>query len=216
MTSRYELALLVLVPLALTAQEPHHHSLGTVNFPVSCSPAAQKTFNTGVALLHSFWYSEAEKTFAQIVRADPTCAMAYWGIAMSVYHPLWAPPNPADLQKGAAAVVKAKSAAAKTQRERDYIAAIEIFYRDAGKVNHHDRALAWRDAMQQLSAKYPDDPEAAVMNTFGRNTQQRWPATTRASFGNSSLHATALLRSPVRPGWKSRTRRPFSRSADGF
>src|SRR6266851_8162732 len=107
---------------ALTADDQHHHDLGSVHFPVSCTPPAQKTFDRGVALLHSFWYDEAEKTFSEVTRADPACAMGYWGVAMSLYHPIWAPPTPADLKKGRDAAEKAKSARAKTQRERDYIA----------------------------------------------------------------------------------------------
>src|ERR1022692_4477002 len=98
------------------------------NGPSHCfTPAAQKTLERAVALLHSFWYDEAEKTFSEATRIDPGCAMGYWGIAMSLYHPVWVPPTPADLKNGMAAVEKARSAAAKTQRERDYIAAIEAF-----------------------------------------------------------------------------------------
>jgi len=88
--------------------------------------------------------------------------MAYWGIAMSLYHPVWVAPSPADLRKGMAAVEKAKTIGAKTQRERDYIAAIEVFYKDSNKVPHRERALAWRNAMRQLSARYPEDREAAI------------------------------------------------------
>jgi hypothetical protein len=138
----------------LPAEEHHRHDagLGSVHFPVSCTPAARKTFEHGVALLHSFWYDEAEKTFSETIRADPGCAMGYWGIAMGRYHPVWQPPGPADLKRGAAAIEKAKSAGAKTQRERDYIAAIEVFYKDSDRVPHRERAVAWRNTMQQLSA----------------------------------------------------------------
>ena len=97
-------------------------------------------------MLHSFWYDEAEKTFSETTCMDPRCAMAYWGIAMSFYHPVWVPPTTDDLKKGKAAVEKAKLANAKTQRERDYIATMEAFYKDADKVAHHERALAWRNA----------------------------------------------------------------------
>src|SRR5258708_3181644 len=143
----------------LAADDQHHHgqNLGQVHFPVSCAPAAQKAFERGVAMLHSFWYDEAEKTFSEVTRIDPACAMGHWGVAMSLYHPIWAPPTPTDLKKGRVAVENAKSAKAKTQRERDYIAAIEVFYKDSGKVAHHERALAWRSAMQQLAARYPED-----------------------------------------------------------
>src|SRR5437016_13449484 len=135
---------------ALAADGQHHHDLGSVHFPVSCAPAAQKTFDRGVALLHSFWYDEAEKTFSEVARIDTACAMGYWGVAMSLYHPVWIPPTAEDLKKGTAAVEKAKSARAKTQRERDYIGAMEVFYTDSDKVLHRERALKWRNAMQQL------------------------------------------------------------------
>jgi tetratricopeptide (TPR) repeat protein len=162
------------------------HDIGSVRFPVSCTPAAQKTFERGVALLHSFWYDEAEKTFSELTRIDPGCAMGYWGIAMSLYHPVWALPTSADLKKGMAAVDKARSAAAKTQRERDYIAAMEAFYKDPDKGPHRQRALAWRDAMQQLSMRYPEDHEAAIFfalaligtapATDRTSTNQKWAA----------------------------------------
>src|SRR5689334_4214760 len=146
------LLLIASLPAAAQGSHDHAHPLGRVHFPVSCTPAAQQTFEHGVALLHSFWYDEAERTFAQVTRTDPTCAMGYWGAAMSFYHPVWAPPTADDLKKGAAAVARAKSAGAKTRRERDYIAAIEAFYRDSEKLPHRERALAWRNAMQELSA----------------------------------------------------------------
>ncbi len=153
--------------LLLTVLRPgnidaHDHDLGQVKFPVSCNPDARGTFERGVALLHSFWYDEAGRTFSRVTTSDPGCAMAYWGIAMSLYHPLWVPPTAADLQKGRIAVEKAKSAGAKTQRERDYIEAIEAFYKNSDKVPHQERALAWRDAMHRLSARYPEDCEAAI------------------------------------------------------
>ena len=94
--------------------EPHQHrhdateKLGQVNFRVSCSPQAQKQFNRAVAWLHSFEYEEAEKAFTEVTVTDPRCAMGYWGIAMSNYHPLWAPPIPTELQKGSSAIEKAK------------------------------------------------------------------------------------------------------------
>src|SRR5205814_102004 len=103
-----------------------------------------------------------EKTFSEASRTDPGCAMVYWGIAMSLYHPVWVPPTSADLKKGSAAVARAKSAAAKTERERDYIAAIDAFYKHSDRVPHRERALAWRDAMQRLSARFPEDREAAI------------------------------------------------------
>ena len=150
------------------AQEmhPHRHDrpekLGAVNFATSCSPKAQKQFNHAVAWLHSFEYEEAEKAFTEVAATDPQCGMAYWGIAMSNYHPLWVPPTPAELKKGWSAVEKAKAASKKTQHEQDYIAAIEIFYKDHDKLDHRTRAFAYSDAMKQLHARNPSDREAGV------------------------------------------------------
>src|SRR5947207_2285648 len=132
------------------AQEMHRHDsseeLGQVNFPVSCSAAAQKQFTRAVAWLHSFEYEAAEKAFTEVTITDPKCGMAYWGIAMSHYHPLWAPPTLAELQKGSSAVEKAKVAGARTQRERDYIPAIEPFYKPSDTLDHTAPTLAHRPA----------------------------------------------------------------------
>ncbi|MBC7929948.1 MAG: hypothetical protein H7Z38_05205, partial [Rubrivivax sp.] len=128
-------------PLAM-AQEAHQHQhehsekLGRVNFPVSCTTQAQKQFTRAVAWLHSFEYEEAEKVFTEVTVIDPQCGMGYWGIAMSNYQPIWAPPSATELQKGWSTVEKAKTAGARTQRERDYIAAIEVFYKDSGKLDY--------------------------------------------------------------------------------
>jgi hypothetical protein len=153
---------------AATAQEMHTHKhekgekLGRVNFSVSCNKAAQQKFNRAVALLHSFWYDEAEKGFFEVTKADPKCGMGYWGIAMSTYHPLWAAPIAAEIERGSAAVQQATAVGAKTPRERDYIAAIETFYKDAGKLDHRTRAVAYEQAMEKLHRRYPRDSEASV------------------------------------------------------
>ena len=140
--------------------------LGKVNFTVSCDPSVQPQFSSAVAMLHSFWYEKASDTFAAVAEKDPTCGMAYWGIAMTYYHPIWQAPGPADLKAGTASVEKARLVGAKTQRERDYIAAIDTFYRDADKVDHRTRALAYEKAMDQLQARYPDDHEAAIFHAL--------------------------------------------------
>jgi hypothetical protein len=135
---------------------------GTVHFPVSCSPAAQQQFERAVAMLHSFWYEESVKAFTAVTATDSTCAMGFWGVAMSLYYPLWYPPSEPTLKKGWTAVEKAKAAGAKTPRERDYIVAIEVFYKDADKLDHRTRALAYEKAMEQVYVRYPKDREAAV------------------------------------------------------
>jgi len=136
--------------------------LGKVSFPFSCDAALQPQFNRAVAILHSFGYEKAAGAFAEVAEKDPACGMAFWGLAMTYYHPIWEVPNPTVLKQGWAAVERAKSAGAKTQRERDYIAAIEVFYKDSDKLDHRTRALAYEKAMEQLQARYPDDREAAI------------------------------------------------------
>ena len=150
------------------ADEDHHHDqlspdqLGTVHFPVSCPPEAQKSFEKGVALLHSFWYEEAEKAFLEIEKQDPKCAMAYWGEAMSLWHQLWNQPDAAVIKRASGELKKADKAKAKTDRERDYILAAKVFYSDSKKADHDARARAYSAAMEKVYQKYPDDHEAAA------------------------------------------------------
>src|SRR5579862_7388863 len=152
---------------SLVAAQHEHAStapekLGTVQFATSCNPAVQGDFNRAVAMLHSFWYQKSGETFAQIAKTDPGCAMAEWGVAMSHYRQLWDPPTPADLEAGWSAVQKAKSIPTSTPREQAYIAAMEAFYKDGDKTDHRTRALAYKNAMEQLHVQYPEDREAAI------------------------------------------------------
>ena len=154
--------------LLLAQMEQHDHDhheerLGTVVFPTSCSPAAQAKFTRAVALLHSFWYEEAEKAFTEAANADPRCGMAWWGVAMSNYHPVWPSPYaPAELARGVAAAKKAKAAGAKTARENGYIDAIAAFYNDVDHADLKTRARAYEAGMQRLTAAFPNDDEAAI------------------------------------------------------
>ena len=136
--------------------------LGEVTFPISCSRPAQEQFNQAVAMLHSFFYTEALKAFVKVTELDPTCAMGSWGVAMSTWYPLWYPPTKESLTQGLAAVDKARVIQSSTQREQMYIAAIGAFYRDFETVDHKSRALAYEKAMQQLYRLYPEDSEAGA------------------------------------------------------
>jgi tetratricopeptide (TPR) repeat protein len=141
---------------------PAGEKLGEVHFPISCNADARQRFQRAAAMLHSMWYEEAEKAFTGVADADPGCAMAWWGVAMSHWYPLWYPPTPAALKAGAAAVARAQAIGAKTERERGYIAAIAAFYRDSDSLDHRTRALAYEHAMASLHEQYPDDREAAI------------------------------------------------------
>ena len=152
-------------PSTVVAQHEHGSSdaaLGNVSFPTSCLPAVQPDFNRAVALLHSFWYKKSEETFQAVAKADPACGMAEWGVAMTHYRQLWDPPTPLDLQAGSVAVEKANAAGTKTQRERDYVAAMQIFYKDSDKRTHAARALDYEKSMLQIYERYPQDIEAAI------------------------------------------------------
>jgi len=157
----------VLCAFGAVADEGHHHEdlttdqLGTVHFPVSCAAEVQKPFERGVALLHSFWYEEAKTEFEQVAKDDPKCAMAHWGIAMSIWHQLWNQPDAATIKRGHDEVKNARSLHPKTDRERDYITAMDEFYRGKRR-DYHDRASTYCQAMATTHQDYPDDREAAA------------------------------------------------------
>jgi len=150
------------------ADEGHHHEdltagqLGTVHFPVSCAASVRQPFDRGVALLHSFWYEEAEKQFAEIEKDDPSCAMAHWGVAMSLWHQLWDNPNAATRKRGLLELKKARSLHPNTPRERDYIAALYAYYAKPDKRDPDARAKAYSQAMEGVYQRNPEDREAAA------------------------------------------------------
>ncbi len=150
---------------AASAQE-----LGQVHFETSCTPQAQEKFDRGLAMVHSFVYPDSVQAFSDAAAADPQCAIAYWGIAISSRpNPLVLPLTAAVLKKGLEAVEKGKAIGAKTERERDWLAAIELYYRDYDKVDQTTRGLTYEKAMEQLMQKYPDDPEAAIFYALALN-----------------------------------------------
>jgi tetratricopeptide (TPR) repeat protein len=138
--------------------------LGTVHFATSCNEAAQKEFNRAVALLHSFQFNRAIEGFNAVVVEDATCGIAYWGIALSD----WSNPfalgakDGSQLQAGQASAERGKTVGARTERERAYIAAVGKLYNDYENTSQRARLIAYRDAAGQVSAKYPDDPEAQI------------------------------------------------------
>ncbi len=135
--------------------------LGHVRFPTSCTRPAAAAVERGVALLHSFWYEEAGKVFHQAASADSACAMAYWGEATSLLHPLWQAPTAQDLKDGSDFVARARRSQPPTARERDYVEAIGAFYDDSGR-GFLDRLRAWQEGFARLHQAQPADTEASI------------------------------------------------------
>jgi hypothetical protein len=139
------------------------HALGVVKLPVSCSQPAQQQFEHALALLHHMTYALARKEFATLAEREPDCAMAYWGVAMTLFQPLWPTrPGPADLERGAREIAAAQAAPKQSERERQFIAAAAAFYDNAGAPQYWDRVRRWEAAMQKMHAARPDDDEATL------------------------------------------------------
>ncbi|MGC1321611.1 MAG: hypothetical protein WA849_05485 [Candidatus Udaeobacter sp.] len=163
-----------------TAPEPGDlRGVGKVTFPITCAPDVQSDFARGVALLHSFFYEEARRVFTSVAERDPKCAMAQWGIAMTWWHPIWTPPTPDEMRAGKAAIEKAMSMNAGSDRERGFITALNTYYNTPdssstapvgqschGPVGPRDRVVAYEKAMRQLHEKYPEDFEVQTFYAF--------------------------------------------------
>jgi tetratricopeptide (TPR) repeat protein len=152
---------------------------GKIDFPISSTPQAQAQFDRGVALLHSFFYEEARRIFTAVAGQDPNCAMAQWGIAMTWWHPIWTPPTPDEMRAGQTAIAKAMSLKAGTDRERQFITALNAYYSAPdgpateavgqschGPVGSRDRVVAYEKEMRQLALAYPDDFEAQAFHAL--------------------------------------------------
>jgi hypothetical protein len=163
-------AVCALAALASIAAAPQTHQhgdverLGTVRFENSCAAAVQPALTRAVALLHSFEFARAIEGFAETSVKDPACAIAYWGVAMARWGNPFAPgiKPPAQLLPGRAAIERARMIGAKTDRERDYVAAVAALYDNFERVDQRTRVTAYRDAMAKAAAKYPDDSETAA------------------------------------------------------
>jgi tetratricopeptide (TPR) repeat protein len=148
---------------AMSHEEPVDHALGTVSFAVSCSEQAQVEFNRAVALLHHMTYLQARQGFQGVATIDPQCAMAQWGIAMTLFQPLWPTrPRPEALQQGWQAVQQAKALQPPTERERLFIAAAEAFFVDPASSDYWARIRRWEEASGKVYAAFPDDDDAAA------------------------------------------------------
>lgn len=187
---------------AATAAPAGVEKLGKVNFPTSCDPKVQAEFERGVAMLHSYWFNYAGKTFRGILQQDPNCAMAYWGIAVDLLgNSLAAPPSLKDAQAASEALEKARAIGAKTPRERDWIEALGAYYRDYDKVPVETRLAAYNTAMEQLTQRYPNDYEARVYYAL---TLQASAPKTDTTYANQRKSAAILEKlyeqNPQHPG----------------
>jgi Tfp pilus assembly protein PilF len=184
-----------------TAQEAAEQRLGTVHFETSCNETAQRRFDRGMRYQHSFWYSASKDIFEEVLKADPSCAIAYWGIAQSLLlNPFGVPPA-ANLAEGLAALAKAKAIGAKTPRENEFIAALAAFYADYDKVDHRTRVQAYLKAMEALAQRYPQDDEAQIYYALALDVAASPADKTYAN----QLKAAAILegifkRQPQHPG----------------
>src|SRR5882757_2438878 len=193
---------LITAALASGAIGQQDQKLGKVTFPTSCDPAVQAEFDGGVAMLHSYWFLIARRKFEGILQQDPTCAMAYWGVAMDLLgNTLAATPTRADAQAAWDALEKARAIGAKTQRERDWIETLSAYFRDHDKIAVNARLAAYNDAMEQLAQRYPDDYEAQA---FYALTLQASASPSDTTYANQ-LKSVAILeklyeQNPQHPG----------------
>ena len=137
-------------------------SLGKVNFSISCNTEVQDQFNRSVALLHNMMYAQAENEFKGVAESDPECSMAYWGISMTLFHPLWAPPNKYELQRGFDATQKALALKPATKREIAYVKAVEAFYKNWKSTDHPTRVANWEKGQKEVFDSYPEDIDAGA------------------------------------------------------
>jgi hypothetical protein len=154
-------------PLSIQAHEhagdvPTDTKLGKVSFAISCKPSSQGDFDHAVALLHSFWHREAQRIFEKVAGADPECAMAYWGVAMSHFHLGLSWPAAADIELGREALTKAEAAPEKDAREAAYIAALRDLYTDFRVEESWKYFKSYADKLSEIASVYPKDLEARV------------------------------------------------------
>src|ERR1051325_7726345 len=189
--------------LTSSAFAQQDEKLGRLSFPTSCDPKVQAEFARGVAMIHSFWFLIARRTFENVLKQDPNCAIAYWGIALDLLNNTLAvvPPR-ADADAAWAALEKARQIGAKTQREGEWIEALSAYFRDHDKVPVNVRLAAYNDAMERMAQRYPDDDEVQVFYALTLQASASPADTTYAK----QLKSVAILekvydRNPQHPGY---------------
>ena len=180
--------------------EAHAQDLGTVDFVTSCAGVPPEAFDRAVALLHHMTYSGARSAFAAIAESHPDCGMAHWGVAMTLFQPLWPTrPSAADLERGWQEVQAARSAGLPTGREQMYVAAVSAFF-DPARTDYWDRIRAWAAAMAELVEAYPDDVEARAFFALSHLAVPPAPGDTTHGATAAAVLATILRDRPAHPG----------------
>ena len=136
--------------------------LGKVDFPTSCAAEVQSSLEKGLALLHSFQYTESEKTFADASTRDPKCAIAHWGKAMATYLQIWQFPNDKTLKGGRKEIERAQKLHPALPREQDLINAAADFFQKKSKISHAGRIQAYSSALERLHVQSPGDVEISA------------------------------------------------------
>ena len=196
------LAGLMTAALGCSAFGQQDDKLGKLNFPTSCDPKVQAEFERGVAMIHSYWFLIARRTFEGVLQKDPSCAMAYWGIALDYLgNTLAATPTRADADAAWTALEKARATGVKTERERDWIEALSAYYRDHDKIPVNVRLANYKAALERLTQRYPDDYEAQVFYALALQAAASHADTTYAD----QLKSAAILeklydQNPQHPG----------------
>lgn len=186
---------------ALESSSEEERFLGKIEFPVSCSEDVQQDFNTAVSLLHHMMYAQSRAEFEKVIKKDPDCAMAYWGVAMTQFHPLWAPPSKEELAAGQEALEKAKELKPGTDRENGYVEAVWAFYDDWPNKDHSARIAAWESGQKQLVDSNPDDVDAKAFYALSLLATAPKKDKTYANQKKAGLILEELLESnPEHPG----------------
>jgi hypothetical protein len=145
------------------AHAPDQIGSASVKFDTSCAPTVRDDFNKAVALLHSFWFPEAIKAFEAVAQKDPTCALAYWGVAMSQWgNPFGGQRSPQAIERGQATVTKARTTGSPTPRERALIDAVAILFSSTDAGTQRNRILSYEDAMKKIADAHPNDVELRI------------------------------------------------------
>ena len=201
LAAAFAAALATGIAQSAAAQDAAEQRLGAVHFETSCNETAQRRFDRGMRYQHSFWYRASKDIFEDVLKADPDCAIAYWGIATSLLlNPFGVPPA-ANLAEGLAAIQKGRAIGAKTPREREFIDALGAFYTDYDKIDHRTRVQAYLKAMAAVAQHYPQDDEAQIYYALALDVAAS-PADKTYS---NQLKAAAILedifkRQPQHPG----------------